>query len=310
MNLFFNIFSRLSAVFLIMLAGYVFRKTNLIDAHTSKGLAKLVMNVTLPIMILMHLQMPFSTEVLISASVFALLFVLIAVLGFAIGWLTGRLCKLTNKQNKMWIFCCTITNTGLIGTAVITALFGSQDYVYLPIAIVISNLLLFAVGPLILDTNSPAGQTRLIGAAKLLINPGIIGFILGALMFSLSITVPTVLAQPMNMMGSMTTPLALLITGGALATCDLRQAILDWRLYVLSSIRLIIIPAMLLLALPVFFQGELLVALVLLNALSAPATLTSLAEKYDCDPAFAAQITFISTLLGCITIPIVASFVL
>ena len=77
---------------------------------------------------------------------------------------------------------------------------------------------------------------------KLLINTGTVSVIVGFILFVFSVPIPYALEGTMDLLASITTPLSMLIIGGLLANSETKQIFSNWRVYVISFARLIIIP--------------------------------------------------------------------
>ena len=126
-----------------------------------------------------------------------------------------------------------------------------------------------------------------------------------ALYFS-ALRVPAIVGQMVDYVGNLTSPMAMLIIGSALAKLSLRTVFGDWRVYVLCAVKLVAIP----LGLWVLLRGVLthdlmLTTLILARAMPAATNSTILCYRYGRDGSLASGCVFLSTLLSLVTIPLV-----
>ena len=101
-----------------------------------------------------------------------------------------------------------------------------------------------------------------------------------------------------------TMPLSMLIIGTSLGAISVRAALADWRVYVVSAVRLLVCPLLTWLVLRPFVSGALLGIPVLLAACPSAMVVTALCLQYDRSDAFASKCIFLNTILSAVTIPL------
>ena len=142
-------------------------------------------------------------------------------------------------------------------------------------------------------------------AKQLLLNPGVIGILIGFLIFFTPISLPEALGQAMGHIANLNTPLAMIIIGTYIARANILRALKEWRIYYTSFVRLILFP---LLMIPVYLliPSDSLVYLSNFIAMACPtaAATSMLAAKYGGDALYASKIIAISTVLSVLTIPL------
>ena len=149
-------------------------------------------------------------------------------------------------------------------------------------------------------------QTQLKQALKAVLNPGVIGTVIGLILFVFSIELPTVPASVISLLAALNTPVPMLVIGYHLMHSDLRKVLTDKDAYVAMALRLLIIPLAVmgaLLALDI--DSTITVSVVI--AVSAPvaAFTTMMAAKYGRDTELSAGIVSASSLFSLITMPLV-----
>ena len=101
-----------------------------------------------------------------------------------------------------------------------------------------------------------------------------------------------------------TMPLSMLIIGTSLGAISVRATLADWRVYVVSAVRLLVCPLLTWLVLRPFVSGALLGIPVLLAACPSAMVVTALCLQYDRSDAFASKCIFLSAILSAVTIPL------
>ncbi|MGL5513059.1 MAG: AEC family transporter, partial [Sporomusa sp.] len=120
---------------------------------------------------------------------------------------------------------------------------------------------------------------------------------------------PEVIISCADMMGSATTPMAMLILGSSLAQMRPREIFGDWRAYIITTLRLIVFPLATWLIMSLFFPADsmLLQVVVLLAAMPSATNATMMAIEFGGDQSVAARCIFLTTILSMITIPLLSS---
>ena len=103
----------------------------------------------------------------------------------------------------------------------------------------------------------------------------------------------------------------MLITGMAIADCDLKEIFFKIRNYMPVLIRLIAYPIMLIAIFAILHISSyvvdgknILLTIFIASITPTAAIVTSMAELYDQDPSYSAELCVLSTILSIITMPI------
>ncbi|NLI59837.1 MAG: hypothetical protein GX375_00200 [Clostridiales bacterium] len=146
--------------------------------------------------------------------------------------------------------------------------------------------------------------------AKAVINPGTVSVVIGMVVFLFPIELPNPVSQVLDMVGSMTAPLSMLIVGALLGSIDLKSIFIGFDAYYGSLLRLILMPMIAILALsPLGIERELLGVCVVVTAMPAAANTAIFAEKFDGDSILGSRSVGLSTILSIITIPLIMMLV-
>ena len=307
-------------LFFLMICGYICRKTKIIDDKASKALSRLIVSIGQPMMIIGALNnVKFSQENLTVAWQVLLISLVMHVLMAAMALL---ICKPMRKKDlnraKVFEFSLVFANAGFIGFPILDSIFGNGIGSFMgAFYVVVFNLFLWTWGILILARER---EDIKLTPKKIFINYGTVPCAIGILLFLLqpyivpaegSALAPAydALSQFFNYLGSLCTPISVLVTGALLATMPLSDMFKNVRLYVHSGIKLIIFPIILCLLAKVVGLNDTYVLLVTAMAgVPSAAMVTMLAELHDIEPGYASQTVGMTSILSTATLPLVMLF--
>jgi predicted permease len=201
---------------------------------------------------------------------------------------------------------------------VVSSILGSDALFLTSIHNIPFNVLAFTVGILIMGgigAPETGGATRLEGSAapariqvKNLFNMNVIAAIVGFALFVASVTLPRIVALPLEMVASLTTPLAMIVTGAMLARTPIRSVVGDWKLYAVTLLRLAVWPLLAALVLRLAgIGGDLAYITIIIAGIPSASNTSLIAEVYGGDTDTASSIVFMTTLFSVISIPVMAA---
>lgn len=283
-----------------ILVGILVEKTGLIKDQEQNSLSILLTNVALPCAIFNSFQMEYSNTVLVL--IFKSLVVGVAFfLGlYLISKLCARIFKIPSDKRNVWIGCSTFSSILFIGIPIVGALFGQLGLVVLVAFNTVGNFAVFGCAESVFSGN------RLFSFAKLFSSPAIITAGIGFLLFVLGLEFPTVIASPIETLGSLTTPISMIVNGIMLSKRLSLKLFTNLDTIQFCVLRLIIMPIILIIIAKLFIRDEILLQVTGLAACMPSGAINSVfAEKYAKQGSLASEYVILSTLMCIITIPIV-----
>ena len=209
-----------------------------------------------------------------------------------------------SEQKGVWRYGMLFPNVGFIGYPVVVALLGQDALFYAIILALPFNMLSYSLGPLLL-----AGAKRF--DLKQLFSPCVVSSLLALLLALARVQLPPIVGETLNFVGDMTVPLSLLLVGSLLAGLPVKSVFTSVRLWILSGLRLLVVPAVLAVLLSFLDISPLVKGVAIVQAAMPMAVNGSmLCLEYGGDTDSMAQATFITTLSALITIPILAPILL
>lgn len=303
-----EIINSLCMIFIMILPGIIFRKKGLIDANQSKGISSVVVNLTWPCLVISAMQVKFSQEIFRSSLYIFAIVLLIFAIAFALGYILVKILKIKRTQGGIFAFMLVFANTGFIGIPVINALYGKEAVFYASIVEMVNDIMLFTVGIMLIQLS--AGAKAKINL-KGFLTPGMLGVVFGYVLFLCNIQLPGFLGKSVNIIGAATTPLTMFVIGVQLGGLKLKELLGDVNIYIMSFVKLMIIPGITLLIMQFIFKDTSLLAKVLIMSFAMPvaACTTIFSEQYDADVGFATKGVLLSTMLSLGTISIFAMLI-
>lgn len=294
-----RVLEKIIVLFVVMIAGYIAKKTKICDSKNTKYMSSLLANITNPCLILATLQTERTPEKLKTAFYIILLSLAIHSTVAIASWIIFRKNK-NPRRRSVYSFAMTYMNCGFMGYPIMMAIFGNEDGLfYGVIYTVIFNLFCWTHGVLIMDTEKKNGIDW-----KKMLNPCIISLITSVILYVTNIRLPIVLYDGIDMIGNMTFPLSMLIIGSLLADMKLKDILKDVNMYLFSLGKLIVLPLIFLIVAYLTRMPQLYALIGLTMCCTPTATNTAvLAEIYGNESQLAAKIVGVTTLLCIATMP-------
>lgn len=148
--------------------------------------------------------------------------------------------KIGSVPGGILVFAAAFANTGLIGMPLIRLLLGEEMLFLASIVELVNDVFIFTVGILLIQTG--CGRPRQ-AALRGLLSPGLAGVAIGFLLVATGFTLPGFAAEALSMAADATAPMVLLLVGAQLGEGDLKALVRDKKAWILTALRLFVIPA-------------------------------------------------------------------
>ena len=288
-------------LFLLIGCGFVAVKTGVLKQEGKQTLSNLLLYLVVPAMIVHSYMMEFSEEILhnlLAAFGMSILAILIGTVITLV--LTARR---KDRRAPIFRFACVFSNAAYMGFPLISALFGSEGLLYASAYVTVFNILLWTMGyGMVSGSSSPKEVAR-----SLLHTPVLYAMVVGLAIYLLQIPVPNLIAQPIDLLSGMNTPLSMLITGMLIAAGDLKSIVCDKHIWKLAGLRMLLIPAVCVAVFTLLgFHGMSAQVVLLLECCPAAAITSVFAVQFGHDERFAAGCVVLTTLLSIVTLPLCA----
>lgn len=297
-----QLINQVIVLFIIMMVGFYAKKKKFLNNTVDTGLTELLINITLPFMIVSSFNIKYEPEMISNAQKILLYSFYIHISLIFISKLFFF--KFSKSKQQVFRFITIFSNVGFMGYPVLESIYGGTGVFYAAIFNIAFNILVWTVGVMLFT-----GEKDFKSMRKALANPALIAVIIGLIIFVFSITLPSPIATSLKLVGSTTTPISMIIVGSMLAEMQFKTAFSDVSVYYATFVRLLIVPIIVYVLLKLLKVDDLLLNIcVILQAMPAAVMAPILAEKYGGDSLLASRCVFITTIVSGITIPIIILF--
>lgn len=300
------VLNQVAGLFILIVVGFILKKLKVLSDEFGKGLASLIISVTLPALIITSMNYQFSKELLDNSLLILVYGSGAFALMILISYIFSKIFHLENPQKGVYQFLVVFPNTGFMGFPILSSVFGQQAIFYGAIFNLIFNVLLWTLGVYFVSK----GKDRKINL-RMLINPGTIAVVIGFTLFILSAKLPYILHSALDTIGHTTTPLAMMLVGLLLGDAEFGLLFRNIRLFIISAIRLIIIPVSVYFLLSLLHLPNIVLAtVVILSGMPSGANAAIFSRKFNSDYRLASQGIFLTTLLSIGSIPLIIYMVM
>ena len=295
--------NQMLVLFGILSVGYIAGKTKLLTREKSAVFAKIIISVAQPCLILFAVMSSSISISIGSVVIFLLIALGLYVLMFAIAFPISRLLcagkKAPKDDRNLYCYMCMFSNVAFMGFPVCYAIFGPDSGLYVALLSIVFQMLNFSLGVFLISGKSSRFQI------KSLINPPFIAAIISIPIAIFGFRAPDIIMDITQMLGNITIPGIMLITGATLSLMPIKNALNEWRVYPVTLIRLLVVPVLTWAILRQFITDDMVLGIiVILSGTPVAMSATMLAIRYGGNEKVASSGLFISTLLSIVTIPL------
>jgi len=298
---FTTVFHQIVILFILISAGYICTKRGFFSPVTIKELSKFVIYIVTPCVILESFNRPFDAAMLRNMGIaFAA-----AVGVHLVNILLSKILLHDQERSKevVYQFATIFSNCGFMGLPLQQAILGSDGVFYGAMFIAIFNVFTWTYGFILMGKSH-----QHINGRKILFNPGVLGVVIGFIIFVTSTAIPSILLIPIKSFAALNTPVPMVIVGYYLAQVVSLKVLKDRKLVMTTVLKLLISPILTLLILYIAgLRGLLLVSLVISAAAPSAANTVMFAVLFDRDTKLAVTLVSVSVLLSLITMPLMIS---
>ena len=290
-------------LFALVVVGYVAGKLGYLGGDFDRQLSRLVINITCPALILssaMTGELPDRRFILPLLLISVVTYIVLTVVAF---WLPRWLTRHREDEGALG-FALMFGNVGFMGYPVVASIFGHEAVFYAAVLNVVNTFAVFTIGTILINGRSDGDSGRF--QKKVLYSTPMLAAYLTMGIVALEVKdIPAVVSQPLTMLGNVTVPAALLIIGSSMSHLSIRTMLGNATVYATALFRLGILPIGIYFLTRALGFSEFVVNInTLVIAMPVATYGTILCLKYKKDTTMITEVTFITTLLSMVTIPL------
>jgi predicted permease len=297
LNSVLTVIVRVVILFLMIAAGYACGKLGAVSKRGAQQLTSILFYVVTPALIIDSLQNMIgkvSLQNLLTAGGLAIFCMVVSIL---VSLLFFR--KSTNERKKVLRFAAAYSNCGFMGLPLAQAVLGDAGVAYASMFLVAFNLLVWTHG------YASMSSVKALSWKRIVMNPGLIGFVIGLPLFIFSVRIPELLLSPLSSFSSMNTPLAMIVIGSYISRVNLKEIFQDAQLYLLAAVRLLLIPLVsFAIMLPLGVDKTVATCILILCAAPTGANTVMFAAQFGGDAKLASKAVAFTTLCSMGTMPL------
>lgn len=304
-----TIFSKITAIFILMAVGFALNKTKFIPSSVIPHLVTLLVWITTPCTIYVSITTRvYDPSILRSTVEMLVLSVLYFCFTLILGYLLCK--KMFNVPgDDLGVYMASFSgiNNGFMGFPVTQAIFGQHLFYYMVISNIILNIYIYSVCPLIINMGDKSHKFNAKSLTKTLANPSTIVCFVSMVMLVNGWQLPDILFESVDMIGQITIPLSMLVVGMQLAQSNVSKVLKNYRLVAISFLKVALVPALMFLLvnwLPIAWEVKVITVFGAAFPCAVVVSAIVLLEKKN--SVLAAEMVALTTLMSVVTIPVVA----
>ena len=287
---------------ILMTVGFLSFKLGITTKEAAAFFSSVTLKIALPCMLINIFNRPFDRELLAEAAIAVSASIIYTVCALLFAWFYPYMFGIKGPERGVHRYALVISNSGFIGYPVVEAIMGPFYLFHAAIYNVPNIIVAFSIAAWLI---AKEGGKTINFSWRFIVNPPLVTTIIGFVMFMSSFSLPGPLEQSTKLIGSMVTPLSMMVIGISIAQADIKALLGSWRIYLTVFARLLFIPALVgLVCFLIGIRGHILMLLVIIVAMPAGSTTSILASIYDVATEEAGSIVGLSTILSAVTIPL------
>ena len=297
---FISAITQVGMLYVMVAAGFICDKTGLFSEETAKKVVNLLLYFITPCTLINAFSNIENTPENIKK--FALSFIIATathVIAIVLNIPSFR--NKSDDNNPVYKFASIYGNVSFMALPLAQAILGDEGTFYCANGVLVFNVINFSHGAILMGR----GEESKINLKNLLLNPGVVSFVIGLPIFLLGVKLPFIISEPLRMMAGLNSPVAMLIFGTYLAHTDLKTMFTDKKIYFTALMKLIVVP---LVCLGVYYlcgvTGVLLTASIITASAPSANNTFMLATKYGRDTRVASKTVALVSFISVLTIPV------
>lgn len=301
---YFTVFFQMLALLLMIGAGYFAAKKGMMDEHTNNQMSDMIVNIFNPLLVLASAANSVGQISLEAMKLAGLIAIGMFVVFILAGMVLSPFLEKDREQRKIVQLMFVFSNVGFIGIPVISGIFGVQYVVYVSEFMLVYTFVFYTYGIALMEGKFSAASLRSV------INPGTVSGLLALAIIVFEVQLPEFLQTAVTYLGNVTSPMALMAVGFALAGSDLRKIFGQPRLYIFSIVKLLVLPLMMLpLLRQVLGDTDLLGVCMVMFGMPVGNMPLILGNQRGMDVTACSAAIILSTVLCVLTVPVLLIFV-
>ena len=291
-----EVFGQVLSLFSFVTLGYILSKTGKVKTEHSKILSSILVNVCLPFSVFKSFAERFTVEYLRENYLMVTVSVAVLLILSVVAFFGSRLFSKNKYIQRIYEYSLVVPNLGYMGYPLAEAMYGAAG---------LMDLMMFCIPVyfyIYIYAFSYLTKSKM--SLKGLLKPNIMAMVVGMILGLSGIQMPGLVSEILGKGGACVGPISMLLTGIVISEYKLKDILNDKKIYIMSALRLILIPLIIGAALSMFADKGIVRTAVLLYALPCGLNTVVFAKLVNENCKIGAGLGLVSHLAACATIPL------
>ena len=313
MDIFYLTLQQMLTMFILIVSGYIVRKKNILPEESHLTLSRLETFIIVPALNIVTWTKNCNPETLKANAMLVIYGGVIIGLAVALAYPLSALFVRNRKnaadeyQRNIYKYAMTFGNYGFIGNFIVLGVWGDEMFFKYSMFSIIVSFVCNSWGLIILIPKDKGRVVSIKNMIRTFLTPPIIALLIGMVIGLLNLKpyIPSFVTTALSNAGNCMGPIAMILAGFVIGGYDFSSLIRNKKVYIASSFRLILIPALFVSALKLIGANETVITLALI-LLATPFGMNTIVypAAYGGDFRTGASMTLVSSTLAVFTIPL------
>lgn len=288
-------------ILLMISLGYILARIGWFNRESSKLFAKIVVNVSLPSLMLSNLLNTFSKDKLFEVGYGLLIPFGIIGLSYLIGMVVSRIINVPHNRRGAFRSMFALSNAIFIGLPVNLGLFGEKSIPYILMYYFANTLIFWTIGVYGIrkDGNVGGKEVSIKETLGKILSPPLVAFLLAMILIMIDFKLPRFLDDSLQYIGNLTTPLSMLFIGITIYSMKPGTIKFDKSMFILHIGRFLITPLIAIGLIRLITVPDLMGNVFVIQATMPVMTQTAIVTQvYGADYEYSTVMVSISTLVS------------
>ena len=292
---------KIMQLFMFMMLGFLLVKFKVVKSDDSLVLSKISLWLLMPSAIINAFDVELTSELISGILLAYVVSIVMHLILLFINFVFKRVFKATGLE----LACVMYSNAANLIIPIVSFVLGDEWVIYSCAFMSVQQTFMWTLGIRLFT------ETKEFNLKKIFLNVNIIAIIIGFVMMISGTKLPSFVKDITSSLAGMVGVTGMLIAGMLAAKINFNAVIKDKRLYLISAMRMVVCPLIMLIILKTTLlfvsvpDADYILLIVFLASITpCAATLMQLSQIYDRQPEFAVSVNIATTLLCIITMPI------
>lgn len=298
-----SVATQVGILFILIVVGMLITKFKIVTKKGIDQIIDILLYVVTPCLIVnSFITVKFTKETVMQLLMSAGCAVITHIIGIIVVLLFTKVKPVSKKA--VYKFGTVLSNGGFMSLPLAQALVGEKGVFLVSAYVIVFNIVVWTYGVSLFKSEEKASKL------KILLNPGVIGVIIGLPLFLLKIQFPQIIMAPIAYLADLNTTLAMLVTGYFLMNSGIKDGISDIKMWLSAGLRLIVIPlvAVIIFKYALNLSGDLLICATIPACAPTAVNTMMISAKFGGDTALASRMLTVTTVLSIVTMPLILVF--